>query len=114
RDERGQLAELRARVVGAGRQETLRRMIEASLEGGLLRHSRRCEILRAGRALGFSDFHTHLLIAQVQAGDAELLPTLRRFRPPSNDSLRRTTARFAAAGILGLALFLALVRWLGA
>ena len=114
RDQQRQLAELRARTVGEDRQESLRRMIDASLEGGLLRHSRRRDILRVGQALGFSDFHTHLLIAQVQVGDAEMLPTLRRFRPRPKHLVKRASARLAAAGVLALALFLAIVRWLGA
>ncbi|MCG3126959.1 MAG: hypothetical protein CHACPFDD_01814 [Phycisphaerae bacterium] len=52
--------------------DSLRRVIDASLEDGLLRYSRRQEILAAGRALGFSDFQTQLMIAQVQFGDERI------------------------------------------
>lgn len=54
--------------------ESLRLYIEASLEEGLLRASRRQEILELGKALGISEFHTHLLIAQTQFGEVELRP----------------------------------------
>ncbi len=92
----------------------LRELILASLEGGLLRQSRREMILAEGRRLGFSEFHTHLLIAQVQFdGNIVVRPQPasdgRRFAAPA-----RIAARFAAAGMLALALFLAMVRWLGA
>jgi hypothetical protein len=92
----------------------LRRLIEASLEGGLLRYSRRLEILEEGRRLGFSDFHTHLLIAQVQfGGDLVALPIARGVAP-SDEIPSRVGARFAAVGVLALAIFLAMVRWLTA
>jgi len=92
----------------------LRWLITASLEDGLLRHSRRVSILEEGRKLGLSDFQTQLLIAQVQFGDKQI--NLVRERASSGRSTRgsRMSARLAAVGILALALFLALVRWLGA
>jgi hypothetical protein len=74
--------------------------------------ARRQEILAEARRLGFSDFQAQLLIAQVQFGDDQI-PLLsggvvhaRRGESP------RTWARFAAAGVLALAMFLAMVRWL--
>lgn len=91
----------------------LRRFIAASLEDGLLRHSRRQEIIAEARRLGFSDFHAHLLIAQVQFGDERISPVS---SPPAAGSRRDTSrawARFAAAGVLALAMFLGMVRWLG-
>ncbi len=91
----------------------MRRLIEASLEGGLLRYSRRAEILAEGRRLGFSEFHTQLMIAQVQfGGDLIVTPTDRRVSA-SAETASRVGARFAAAGVLALALFLAMIRWLG-
>lgn len=91
----------------------LRRLIESSLEGGLLRYSRRAEILAEGRRLGFSEFHTHLLIAQVQFGDGIVAPPYGRGVSRSAETASRVGARLAAAGLLALAIFLAVVRWLG-
>ena len=92
----------------------LRHLIEASLEDGLLRCSRRAEILAEGRRLGFSDFHTQLLIAQVQFGEGIVVPPYVGDCPACEDSAPRVRARFAAAGLLALAIFLAMIRWLGA
>jgi hypothetical protein len=83
--------------------------IAASIEGGLLRHARRQAILTAGRRLGWSDFRTQLLIAQVQFGTDGL--------PPADDAPpepppSRVWARVAAAGVLATAMLLAMVRWL--
>jgi len=110
----GSQAEYR-RARAADRPETarLRQLIAAALEDRLLRYSRRQELLATGRRLGFSDFQTQLLIAQVQFGDDQIPlgsdPTSRHGRPEHP----RAWARLAAAGVLALALFLALVRWLG-
>jgi hypothetical protein len=92
----------------------LRRLIETSLEGGLLRYSRRLEILAEGRRLGFSEFHTQLLIAQVQFGGELVVPPARCGVAASSETSSRVGARFAAAGVLALAIFLAMIRWLGA
>ena len=97
-----------------GRVARLRRLIEASLEGGLLRYSRRLEILAEGRRLGFSEFHTQLLIAQIQFGGELVVPPTRCGIPASAETSSRVGARFAAAGVLALAIFLAMIRWLGA
>jgi uncharacterized protein YhaN len=91
----------------------LRRMIESCLEGGLLRYSRRAEILAEGRRLGFSAFHVHLMIAQVQFGEEIAAPPFRRAGLPAGRATARVGARFAAVGLLALAIFLAMVRWLG-
>jgi len=117
RDPRRQAEHLRlARDEGEGddRVTRLRRLIEASLEGGLLRYSRRVEILEEGRWLGFSEFHTQLLIAQVQFGGELVVSPADRGVSRSAETTSRVGARFAAAGVLALALFLAMVRWLGA
>jgi hypothetical protein len=88
----------------------LRGLIAASLEDGLLRYSRRQDILACGRALGLGDFQTHLLIAQVQFGDAEIpLSDRRRGAQPAASS--RTWARLAGVGVLALTIFLFLVHW---
>lgn len=89
----------------------LRNLIEASLEDGLLRYSRRREIMDEGRRLGFSDFQTHLVIAQTQFGDEQLTITPRRAVARGGEP-HRTVLRFAAAGCLGAALFLVMFRWL--
>ena len=90
----------------------LRELIAASLEDGLLRCSRRTRILAQGRRLGFSDFHTQLLIAQVQFGDGSLVPLRDDRGHPAAEPGGRVGARFAAAGMLALAIFLAMIRWL--
>lgn len=122
RDARGQaehLAALRsaAAALAAGpadaRYRWMRGYIASCLEDNLLRCSRRQAVLREGRRLGFSDFHTHLMIAQVQFGDESLMRAMDPRRRPSGQRLARVAARFTAAGVLGLALFLAMVRWLG-
>jgi len=108
------LREAREGEDGEDRVARLRRLIESSLEGGLLRYSRRVEILAEGRRLGFSDFQTQLLIAQVQFGDGIVAPPYGRGRSESAESASRIGARFAAVGVLALAIFLAMIRWLGA
>lgn len=97
----------------ADRVDRLRALIQASLEGGLLRHSRRELILAEGRRLGFSQFQTHLLIAQVLFGDVSILPRAGRGEAAVREGVSRQTARFAASALLGLAMFLAMVSWLG-
>ncbi|MBU0640708.1 MAG: J domain-containing protein [Planctomycetes bacterium] len=89
----------------------MRRLISASLEGGLLRYSRRQEILDVARRLGFSDFQTQLLIAQVQFGEDQITP-MGRARRSSGAGSSRAWARLAAAGLMALALFIFMVRWL--
>lgn len=92
----------------------LRRLIAASLEDGLLRYSRRQGILAQAQRIGLSPFQAQLLIAQVQFGDDRIhTPVSGRVRREPEPSAR-TWARFAAAGVLALAMFLAMVRWLGA
>lgn len=116
RDPRKQAEHLKA-ARGAGdedRVERLRRLIDASLEGALLRRSRREEILAEGRRLGFSEFHTHLLIAQVQFGGEIVAPPRPRRLVEPRPSGSQVVARFAAAGALALAIFLATAHWLGA
>jgi DnaJ-class molecular chaperone len=103
----------RDRAEDADRVGQLRSLIESSLEGGLLRYSRRANILAEGRRLGFSDFHTHLMIAQVQFGDGPMLPPYRRQASGTARSASRVGAHVAAAGVLALAIFLAMIRWLG-
>jgi curved DNA-binding protein CbpA len=105
--------------------ETLRGMVFDALEDGLLRHSRRQEILAAGRELGFSEFHVHLLIAQAQfEGDTRSIPSRSRLDAPrapfsarasqsARPARRRAAARLAAAGMLAAALFVLLVRFVG-
>lgn len=90
----------------------LRAMIAASLEDGLLRHSRRERILEEGRTLGFSPFHTQLLIAQTQFGSQRVL-SFEDEREDGADRPSQMTAQFAAAAMLAFALFLAAVRVLG-
>lgn len=90
----------------------LRRLIADSLEGGLLRYSRRQAILDEARRLGVSDFNAHVLIAQVQFGDASVSPA--STGPVGNGRLSdgRAAARLAGAGLLAFALFMSAMLWL--
>lgn len=99
--------------------DSLRRVIDASLEDGLLRYSRRQEILAAGRALGFSDFQTHLMIAQVQFGDERIdfNPTASATRNAStshrsNGASRGGLLAGVAATAVALTVFVMLLRWI--
>lgn len=91
----------------------LRRLITASLENGLLRHSRRQAILERAHELGFGEFQAQLMIAQVQFGDEQIpaLPT--SGHPSTRRPHPRTWARLAATGVLALAMFLYMVHWVG-
>ena len=112
RDPRAQAEYLRSRE-GQGDDVTcVRQLIAASLEDGLLRYSRRQEILAEARRLGFSDFQAQLLIAQVQFGDDQIPLLSGSVTHARGGESPRTWARFAAAGVLALAMFLAMVRWL--
>ena len=66
-----------------------------------------------GRRRGLSEFHTHLLIAQTQFGEKRVLPFDDPRDEPVREGQRRISARFAAALVLGLALFLTTIRLLG-
>lgn len=93
--------------------QELRALIAASLEGGLLRHSRRQAILARGRELGLSDFQVHLLIAQVQFGDDDAPAGVLTLTPTPRTTGVRIWPRLAGVGMLALTMYLALVRWLG-
>lgn len=114
RDADAQAAYLRECAEGGDRVARLRRLIAASLEGGLLRCSRRERILDEARRLGLSEFHAHLLIAQTQFGDQRTLlapPAGGGFPAGESNVHGRAAARLAAAVILALALLLAAIRY---
>lgn len=92
----------------------LRAIIAGSLEDGLLRHSRRQAVLRAASRLGLSDFQAQLLMAQVQFDDEDDLVMPRVIRPHRPARPARPYSRAIGAGMLAAAIFLFLVRWLGA
>jgi hypothetical protein len=94
------------------RTAELRALIAASLEDGLLRHSRRMRILQEGRRLGLSPFHMQLLIAQTQFGPQRVLADEFGGELPEA-APGRAVARMAGVFILALALFLAAVRAIG-
>ncbi len=112
RDPSAQQRYLAARGGSEPRLEAFRRRIAAALEGGLLRHSRRQELLAEGRQLGYSDFHTHLLIAQVQFGDSSL-PLANGTAYQHAARVNPAAARLASAVILALALFFGLLHLAG-
>ncbi len=109
RDPDGQDAYLQQLENGDVAVDALRRMIGASLEDGLLRYSRRQTILEEGRVRGFSDFQTHLLIAQVQFGDDTFSPANPRTTGMTG---RQALTQFAAAVGLGVVLFVLGIWWL--
>ena len=97
---------LEARTGTPDRVTELRRLIVAALEDGLLRYSRRQMVLERARELGLNEFQAQLLIAQVQFGGDEVLngetsPAARKTETRSDMWIR-----FAAAGVIGLAMFL--------
>lgn len=97
----------------------LREMIAASLEDGLLRHSRRRRILAAARRLGLTPFNAQLLIAQVQFGGRRQVTFQTQDGATADESRAdaveggRLRARLAAISLLAGAFFLALIRWSG-
>ncbi len=109
-----QKAQLNLSDLGVDPIEELRHLIAASLEGGLLRHSRREMIIERAAALGLSPFHAQLLIAQVQFGhDEDRLPL--RPLPPARAAKPhqpRVWARAMAVGVMSLAIFMLLLLWL--
>jgi hypothetical protein len=120
RDPRRQAECLAAVRLADDAPQRLTRLIEASLEDGLLRYSRRQAILAEARRLGLSDFHAHVLIAQVQFGGGRASDmALERIHQPPNrpappaEGGPRRGVRLAGIGLLALALVLALLRWAG-
>jgi hypothetical protein len=112
RDPRRQEEYLQASRAPADPYRELRRMIAASLEDGLLRYSRRQQILARAAELGIGDFQAQLMIAQVQFGGDDLLPAA-DVAGGRGRSDTRLWARAAAVGVLALAAFLGMVHWLG-
>ena len=98
--------------VSADDATAVRRLIAASLEGGLLRFSRRQMILAESRRRGFSDFQTQLLIAQVQFGDTRIAPLTSAGDTGWRTSVRRAWPQLLAIGLLAVAIFLILIGWL--
>jgi hypothetical protein len=113
-DPRRQDEYLRTHAVEGDPVGELRTLIAASLEDGLLRHSRRQAILERAAELGINEFRAQLLIAQVQF-DGDEPPVARPIlpRPRTTVGAGRAWARLAGAGALAAALFMLLVRWLG-
>ena len=112
RDPEAQAEYLRTRFENGDDVTRMRRLVAASLEDGLLRYSRRQQILNEARRLGFSDFQTQLLIAQVQFGDERFAPATPSVNHLTKAGGTRGWARVAAVGVLALLLFLAMMRWL--
>jgi len=109
----GQVASVTpGRAVAADAVSELRELIAASLEGGLLRYSRRQMILERAAELGLNEFQAQLLIAQVQFGEEDI-PTVATGGLARGAANPRAWARVAGVGVLALAMFLFLVHWLG-
>ena len=106
---------LASRTRDAPPETRMRRLIASALEDGLLRFTRRREILEQGRRLGFNEFQIHLLIAQVQFGDDAVTAPQPRFGFRSHGLSARLTrygARSLAVACLATVLFLALRHWI--
>lgn len=90
--------------------DELRALIASALEDGLLRYSRRQQILARARELGFGEFQAQLMIAQVQFGDDAVPPPRHR---NGRSGVRRSTgwSRLLATGALAFGMFLYLVHW---
>lgn len=94
------------------------RMVEAELERGLLRYSRRRQLVRFAQALGLSEFEASLLIAEAQynAGQADDLPegldTSAVPRPTTHPEHWPVAVRFLVAVICGLTAQFFLMWWL--
>jgi hypothetical protein len=112
RDPARQAAYLRTRDLEGDAVGELRALIAASLESGLMRHSRRQAILERAGELGLNEFQAHLLIAQVQFGDEEIQPMPRLVWPSERQANPRAWARLAGVGVLALTMFLGLIQWL--
>jgi hypothetical protein len=89
----------------------LRELIAASIEDGLLRHSRRQAILQAAREMGVSEFQAQLMIAEVQFGEPVTGP-VRGAPARAHASGGQVWARVAGIGALAAAIFLMLVHWM--
>lgn len=111
RDPRRQAVHLADLSEPAGdRVEKLRSLIQACIEDGVLRHSRRRELLNWGRVCGLSAFDTQLLIAQVLYGETRIEVTPARAEAPSDTAAWRP---LAVAGALATVMFVGLATWLG-
>lgn len=112
-------AQQTGRLVESARGEAaavaeLRSLIAASLEDGLLRHSRREFILAEAARRGLTPFNAHLLIAQVQFGGRRQVAFETVAVVPDEPAVvHRLRARLAAVGLVAAGLFFALVRWSG-
>lgn len=113
RDPRLQEEYLRTRAGRADPTQSLRTLINASLEDGLLRCSRRQTILERAQELGVSEFQAQLLIAQEQFGEPGVAGVPVRVSAERRSAGTRVWARFAGIGVLALTMFLYLVHWLG-
>ncbi len=91
------------------------RMVQHELHGGVLRYSRRKELVRFARRLGLSEFDAHLLIAQAQYGSpsAEPSATVEPVEPAYLVAPRPTPAwlKVSLALLVAAAVDLALIYW---
>jgi hypothetical protein len=113
RDPARQAEYLKSRDDESDGASELRRLIASSLEGGLLRYSRRQAILERAAELGFNEFQAQLLIAQEQFGDHQITVPPRLKLSRKTRAHPRTWARATATGVVALAVFLYLVHWAG-
>jgi hypothetical protein len=92
------------------------RMVQYEIKGGVLRYSKRRELLSFARKLGLSDFEAHLLIAQAQYGDSPLEPCAARqpVEPAYLVTPRQTPTWLKAslAVLAAAAIDLALIYWM--
>lgn len=93
----------------ADASERMRWAIAAAMEDGLLRYSRRQELLALGHRFGFTEFQVQLLIAQVQFGDEAIDLPIQRTGGPTRETGRTWRPWWAALAVLLLAVALFLL-----
>lgn len=85
--------------------EQLALLVRCALEDGVLRRSRRAELVSAGRRLGLSSLEVHIIITQVQSEIPLGTPRLPATRPPAGRPW------LALSGVTLLATAVAAIGW---
>lgn len=94
--------------------DVLRLRIRASIEDGLIRHSRREAILEHAARLGIGEFQAQLMIAQVLFDDDRPLAPASQVTsraPRAAGPALSAWAQLAAVGVLAASLLILMLRW---
>ena len=93
-------------------------MVKAEMEAGLLRHSKRRQLVRYAAVIGIAEFEAQLIIAQVRSGGREQQPlhflTAREVREKLKQAQQYnlTMKKILIATTAAVGLNLLMVRWL--